>query len=260
MADSFFLPDDYTSRERPDYDDQFADSAGLIYQPDVYGDAARLAARIDAPAIIDVGAGNGDKLVRAAGSRRAVGLDFGTNLESCTDRFPNATWRRFDADSDTALPLSPSELEGAVIVCADVIEHLVRPDRLLEAIVAALEHSAVAVISTPDRERMWGAGHRGPPTNPMHVREWSRVEFKALLEREGLAYGLVRHTREHDRRHDCRCIEAVVATRPDMARAAGLSDEHGLVITRPTVPLAVRAASFARRVRRHVGANRAPSP
>lgn len=251
MVDRYEIRDGYVAREVPQYDDQHAFSSGLVYQPDVYTDAAAIARATGSPRLIDVGSGNGAKLIAAAGELSAIGLDFGANLESCRKLYPAATWREFDADRDAALPVSPEELDGAVMVCADVIEHLVEPAALLRQLRHSLDRATAVVLSTPDRDLIWGPGSPGPPPNPHHIREWSRDEFVALLRREGFQHGLIRHTREHDRRHDCRCIEAILVADPSVLRKADLvraADVAGLILGRPGVSLRVRAGGGVRRV------------
>ena len=101
--------------------------------------------------------------------------------------------------NDGGLPFSLDQLSGAVIVCADVIEHLVRPEILLRNIRAALDQADAAILSTPERSLTWGARHTGPPPNVAHIREWDLREFSAFLASEGFAYGSVDLTRSNDR-------------------------------------------------------------
>lgn len=72
-----------------------------------------------------------------------------------------------------------------MIVCADVVEHLLNPDPCVGFIKRHLDADGFAYISTPERERLYGpdmnkSGHRN------HVREWSKNEFAAYLASRGL--------------------------------------------------------------------------
>ena len=73
-----------------------------------------------------------------------------------------------------------------MLVCADVIEHLVDPTGLLLALRALLEHAPVALLSTPERVLVRGADDQGPPANVAHVREWALDELVALSTAAGL--------------------------------------------------------------------------
>jgi hypothetical protein len=72
-----------------------------------------------------------------------------------------------------------------ILICADVIEHLVDPDELLNWI-QNLNFNYL-VISTPDRDKLklyqWPAeqSQSGPPVNEGHIREWNFEEFEAYI-------------------------------------------------------------------------------
>jgi hypothetical protein len=93
-------------------------------------------------------------------------------------------WRGMDLSCEVI----PSDmLSGAVIICADVIEHLPEPEILLHQIIRAFHCGAKRVImSTPDRVKMHGEAHSGPPPHAPHAMEWTLDEFMRLLERKHL--------------------------------------------------------------------------
>ena len=69
-----------------------------------------------------------------------------------------------------------------VIVCSDVIEHLVDPDELLDYI-KAISYKYL-ILSTPDRDLVYkpsDEGCNGPPANEAHVREWNYQEFDEYI-------------------------------------------------------------------------------
>lgn len=73
-----------------------------------------------------------------------------------------------------------------VIVCADVIEHLVDPLPCLDFIRDHLAPNGTAVISTPERDIVRGTNCISCP-KAEHVREWNSAEFKAFLRGQGFA-------------------------------------------------------------------------
>ena len=250
MNDRYGIRADYISRSEPEYfDDTAREYDGLVWQPDVYRHAAAFADRLGAGSIIDIGPGSGDKLNAIAGRRHAIGLDFGANLQTCASRYPHREWRELDIDNDAALPVTVDELTGAVIVCADVIEHLVRPERLMALLADALAHASVAVLSTPDRVRLAGPRHLGPPRNPHHVREWTRDELAAFLRIAGFEHAVVRYTRENNMRPDFRTIEAVIGRDAMVLERIGLPCSGVMTADGADAPVIDRFVGLGRGVR-----------
>ena len=196
MSQQYFVKPGYLHRPAPDYFHDF--EGGTVWQPDVYGELPDFAARLGATRIVDVGCGTAAKLAALHPRFEIVGIDHGPNIERCRERYGFGSWIEHDLESADALPLDPEVLRGSVIVCADVIEHLVEPERLLAALRGALDHAEAVVLSTPDRDLTWGPEHAGPPPNPCHVREWNRDELVALLHAAGFAHVAAGHTRSND--------------------------------------------------------------
>lgn len=187
--DNMYLPCGYVQRELPEY---FSDDAtdGVVWQPDVYGRVAELAAARSDLAVIDLGCGRAGKLTSLAAdhpSWRFIGVDFGSNITWCSSNLDFGRWIEADLESDQQLPIEPSEAAGAIVVCSDVLEHLVNPDTAIEHVRRLLAAgAALAVLSTPAREKRSGVEHPGPPRNIAHVREWASPEFHAYVRSRGL--------------------------------------------------------------------------
>ncbi len=216
-------------RPRPAPPDYFVDAveSTTVWQPDVYATTARVARALGARRIVDVGCGNARKLLPLGEDFALVGIDHGANLASCRERHPWADWREHDLESHDLLPLAADELRGAVLVSSDVIEHLVRPELLVRKLAAALAVAEAVVLSTPERERTWGAAHDGPPPNPAHVREWTLTELAAFLESEGLEHGELGLTRSNDVANELATILAVLV--PDEERVDAVRGALGAV-------------------------------
>jgi hypothetical protein len=196
-ADRYFLGPGYRSRAQPSY---FVDDlAGVVYQPDVYPLAARYGALVGASTLVDVGCGRAAKLLEAAGPLETIGIDVGDNLAWCRAHHPARRWLECDLDRPHRLPVPAAVLEGAVLVCSDVIEHLGQPEHLLCALRAALGHARALVLSTPERDLTRGLADPGPPANACHIREWNLPELVRLLEHHGLPPRRVGLTRSDDR-------------------------------------------------------------
>lgn len=73
-----------------------------------------------------------------------------------------------------------------VIICADVIEHLDNPDRLLEIIRNHSHKDTRIVISSPDIETTEKRADGMTPANIAHVKEWATLELQTFLNSHGL--------------------------------------------------------------------------
>jgi SAM-dependent methyltransferase len=210
-SSTYFIRDGYEHRPEPDYFVDIEADTGLICQPDVYVDAAMVAATLGARTIVDIGCGNGYKLAELHPDFEVIGIDLpGPNLDACRERYPFGTWLEHDLDTTDPLPLTREQLEGAVVVASDVVEHLKRPELLLKKLRWALDVADAVFLSTPERELTWGTAHAGPPPNPHHVREWSLREFAAFLESEGFDHGEVGLTRNNNQHNQMNNIFATV--------------------------------------------------
>jgi SAM-dependent methyltransferase len=182
--DLHFLTCGYTQRVPPEY---FADTddSGIVWQPDVYPEALALARKHDGTVIIDLGCGRAGKLValrEQSPDLDIIGVDFGPNIDWCRANLPVGRWLDADLESTTTLPLAPEIIARSVVVCSDVLEHLIDPRPAMQLICWLLDHGAAcAVLSTPARDKRAGVEHLGPPFNPSHVREWTQSEFRAFL-------------------------------------------------------------------------------
>jgi SAM-dependent methyltransferase len=197
----------YRSRRWPKY---FEDTEeGITYQPDVYVEVGRLAERLGSKRIIDFGCGTATKLVKLYPQFEVVGIDYGPNIDRCREQYSVGHWIEHDLDKDEPLPLSEEQVDRAVLVASDVIEHLVHPEFFLRRVRRLLDRSDAFVISTPERELKRGTMHRGPPPNAAHVREWTTMELEAFLARCGFEQVELRLTRSDDMTKERKTILAV---------------------------------------------------
>lgn len=184
-ADLHYLARGYVERVPPEY---FVDEddTGIVWQPDVYPETLKLARASGQGVIIDLGCGRAGKLVelrRSYPNIETIGVDFGANISWCRNHFPDWRWLDVDLETATELPLDETTVARSVVVCSDVLEHLVNPRPAMLLICSLLASGAAcAVLSTPARDRRAGTEHLGPPSNPSHAREWTRIEFSAFVE------------------------------------------------------------------------------
>jgi 2-polyprenyl-3-methyl-5-hydroxy-6-metoxy-1,4-benzoquinol methylase len=182
----FYLNDNYISRDAVCYfdDGPYLNSA-VIYQPDVYRMAQFLYERTGADAVGDIGCGSAKKLM-AMNVGRKIGVDFGTNIELCRKAHPGSNWVVADLERTACLPEVEDLIPNAIVICSDVVEHLLDPTNLLKLLTDLAGRAKAVIISTPDRDSVRGVDDMGPPANPSHVREWALEEFRSLLLSHGL--------------------------------------------------------------------------
>ena len=184
---NLYLPPDYIAREVPEYfDDSEFLEGDLIYQPEVYEAADYLSRATGRAKIIDFGCGSARKLRSVSGTRH-IGVDFGLNIASCRARSPDwGEWIEADFSSPECLQMATLADCQSIVICSDVIEHLADPSHLAALLKACFERGAIVLTSTPDRVRLWGPDHKGPPPNPAHIREWTLDEYVRFLDESGL--------------------------------------------------------------------------
>jgi 2-polyprenyl-3-methyl-5-hydroxy-6-metoxy-1,4-benzoquinol methylase len=233
LPERLALPAGYRGHDVPAYfDDTHRTGADIVHQPHVYKAAAAVARRVGATHIIDIGCGAADKLVAFAPEFELIGVDFGVNLEHCRSGYPQHMWLEWDLDHEPAPDLGVELLRRSVVVCADVIEHLVDPTALLVGLGQLGEHAQAMFISTPDRERVRGLHDLGPSPNLAHVREWTLSELTTLLDAARLTPAFAGHTLNNDRYRLKRTSLVVVDPRRARPTASAPHDFRVLAIVR----------------------------
>lgn len=201
----------YVSRLNNAYYDDFTGTT--IWQPDVYTALIKLARRRGIKTIIDIGSGNGEKLVPYKDEFKFIFVDFGTNLDVIKKNIGVEGNEFIDQDFEKGFPVfSKKVLQDAMVICSDVIEHMRNPEILAGAL-ASFSHTAPFVlISTPDRPRTRGVSHFGPPDNQTHVREWAVEELDSYFRAHGMAGHLAGITRSNDYEQAHRTIMIIAGT------------------------------------------------
>ena len=165
----------YTARkEYHHYNDQEAEDE---WQLEVYLHALGLMVKYQLTRIADVGCGSGFKLMTYFGSYQTVGYELPENVDALRKRYPEKDWR---VSTFSAV----DEVDADVVVCSDVIEHLVDPDDLLMYL--SRQSFQYLILSTPVRELVYASddpARYGPPRNYAHQREWNFDEFGRYVSR-----------------------------------------------------------------------------
>jgi len=169
----------YAAPDEPAYWTPERIALSAVYQYDVYKIAAKLMCEPGVASVLDVGSGPPMKLKSLLPPKPlAVHLvDHAESAPLAARLLPSATF--------TAANLEIIDLDlyrrFDLVICADVIEHLLDPDPCLHFIRRHLSPAGVLLISTPERDILRGRDCRSCP-HPMHVREWNRAEFAIFLQ------------------------------------------------------------------------------
>lgn len=170
---NYYLKENYKSRtEYAHHDDTNYEDE---WQLEVYLHALGLMKKFDLKNVVDIGCGSGYKLMTYLKEYNTIGLELGLNLENLNKKYPERKW----LESNFGIN---HNLETDVLICSDVIEHIVDPDDLIEYINKI--NFKYLVLSTPDRDLCYESNsefHDGPPRNQAHQREWNYNEFKEYI-------------------------------------------------------------------------------
>ncbi|MCA8969604.1 MAG: class I SAM-dependent methyltransferase [Planctomycetes bacterium] len=167
-------PGDYWTCERIE--------SSMRFQHDVYRLALDCAERMGSGLrIADVGCGYPSKAKLLQPFARTLTCFDQPTLESIVRRdFPTFDFVSIDLQE-------PLELDARfdLIVCADVIEHLVDPDPCLAFLRKCLSEHGILILSTPERDIV--RGHDCMTSDKVdHVREWNSEEFARYVQSHGL--------------------------------------------------------------------------
>lgn len=149
------------------------------YQVAVYTTAQALIHQYQLQSVLDIGCGVGKKLEKFIYPicEDITGIDAESSIRYCKTKYHFGDWRVDDIEN-SQLSL---HRQYDLIIAADVIEHLINPDKLLDYIKRYSHPNTIILISTPERDAVRGKAHFGPPKNVYHVREWNMVELDHYL-------------------------------------------------------------------------------
>ena len=150
-------------------------------QNEVYEFCKKLLDENGFESVIDVGCGSGYKLIKFFDDKNTIGIETEPCISFLRENYPQKKWIQSGEPSKS---LISSDLSADIVICSDVIEHMIDPDTLIQFI-QSLNYQYL-IISTPDRAVLKNFGgyensDLGPPINSSHVREWSYEEFESYL-------------------------------------------------------------------------------
>jgi len=191
MECNYFIKPGYKAREAnytlsneatPDYWEPNRIRMAALYQYQVYRRARQLIEQNHLKSVIDLGCGPGVKLhdLIAPVCSNIVGIDQESAINFCK---ANWSFGIFYVENLECPTLSLGRTFDLVI-CSDVLEHLLNPDPLMNYIRELRHAGTYVVFSAPDRDRVRGP-HCMESPKLEHVREWNAVEFHRYVEHFG---------------------------------------------------------------------------
>jgi hypothetical protein len=169
--ENYFIQAGYHPRQKAIYFNDTSNEAES--QAEVYQFAAEICAREKLHSAVDIGCGSAFKLVKHLGHLQTVGIDVPETCAFLRKKYPARAWLDIGSDTKIGFPVD-------LVIASDVIEHLERPDELMDTI--ARIRPRWIILSTPDRNLLRYGTHNGPPLNQAHLREWSFAEFQAYAK------------------------------------------------------------------------------
>lgn len=137
--------------------------------------------------VIDVGCGSAYKLTTILSEFDTIGIETEPCYTYLQQTYPGLKWL-LSGESEKTFTLYDELNHSDVVICSDVIEHIVNPDHLVNYLLSL--QSKYYIISTPCREVLcnhpkfsdtYKPSWNGPPMNDCHVREWTMEEFKQYI-------------------------------------------------------------------------------
>lgn len=194
---TYFIKSGYRCNVSPGQEVMFAgqqDSVenSMVCQYEVYEHARRLIKQYKLRSVLDIGCGYGMKLKKLISPvcQDITGIDEPDTIAWCQQHHHDfGTWYA-DNLEDMKADLGRT---FDLIISADAIEHLVNPDKLFEMIKRFASRDTFIILSTPERDAVRGKDDIGPPSNPLHAREWNFDEFREYTQHRG--FRVIKHLR-----------------------------------------------------------------
>lgn len=165
------------------------------YQNKVYERVEELIKENNSKCVFDVGCGFTTKLndYIIPHVDKVYGLDQQSAIDANKQYLKNddkVNYILCDFDDEEQLNLVNIEDEPDIIICSDVIEHVLHPDILLKFIKGLAKKNTFIILSTPERDAERGVNCI-KSNKAEHVREWNKSEFNKYISYMG--FNVIEH-------------------------------------------------------------------
>jgi SAM-dependent methyltransferase len=188
-VEKYFIKDDYRPNTEAvtrdevsggEYWNRASIYSSYFYQFPVYKYAKKLIQEKCIKEVIDVGCGTGTKLAFIHNDLPTInftGIDQKGAIEYCKEHYSFGNWY---VDNIEESDKSLGDIKGGLVICSDVIEHLLNPDILLGYLKGKVSKEGYILLSTPERDVLRGKDCTNSP-NKFHIREWNFEEMENYL-------------------------------------------------------------------------------
>lgn len=177
--DEYCMPLTYKINQNPEHFDDVAATEkgdGEKWQREVYRYAAKVMKEHGFTHVADIGCGAAFKLMKYLGMYDTVGFETEPCYSYLKSKYPERKWVLSGEPEKNFIEYNEN---FDLIICADVIEHIIDPDLLIDFI-KKLNFKYV-IMSTPNQH--FRSTPSGPPVNKAHVREWNHEQFTRYMEK-----------------------------------------------------------------------------
>lgn len=194
---NYFIKENYTINNELNTIDDYSGGvywderriyASRFYQYGVYKKALQILKKHNhLKSVLDIGCGTGEKLKIIAKKMPEIkirGIDQKSAIEYCNSNHTFGEFQVDDFENPSLSLIEKRSLKSDLLICADVIEHLINPDLLLNYIKEMVNEKGIVILSTPERDRLHG-GDNFQPKNKNHVREWNFEELAMYISHHG---------------------------------------------------------------------------
>ena len=198
-AEKYFIKDGYTPNSEAVTRDEVSGTqywnkttihASHYYQFGVYQYAKNLIQKKGIKKVVDVGCGTGAKLAIIHNDLPGVdfrGIDRQGAIDYCKKNYSFGNWCIDDIEKpDDSL----GDIKAKLVICSDVIEHLLNPNVLLSYLKNKVDADGYILLSTPERDVLRGKDCTISP-NKFHIREWNYRELEDYLSHSG--FSIIEH-------------------------------------------------------------------
>src|SRR5574340_359385 len=157
----------------------------VVLQPDAYPFAAEILRVEGGGTLIELGCGCTQDVSAAGRGLDLIGVGVAEDLGSCPAHHLFAHWFEHNFESGRLSPPAELDLNGAGILCLNVVERMAHTPALLETVADWLERASFALLSAAGRD-LAGSRFTIAPGESGKIRQWGLPEFRELMKRVGI--------------------------------------------------------------------------
>ncbi len=137
--------------------------------------------------VLDLCCGPGHGTTHLSNAKKITAIDISAEAITQAKQFARPGTKVLQGNAE-ALQLKTQSISS--VVCFEGLEHAQNGEKVLSEIHRVLKPGGIAIISTPNKAI---TSPNGPPPNPFHVREYTKMELMELLEKKFSSVAFLGH-------------------------------------------------------------------